>query len=73
MTEDRLAFYLLDPSPVLFLDIKMLFREQVEGRLETKLNKDIETRYVCVCRYLHMYTWLKWLYDISGIEVILCD
>ena len=49
MTEDRLAFYLLDPSPVLFLDIKMLFREQVEGRLETKLNKDIETRYVCVC------------------------
>ena len=49
MTEDRLAFYLLDSSPVLFLDIKMLFREQVEGRLETKLNKDIETRYVCVC------------------------
>ena len=49
MTEERLAFYLLNPKPVLFPDIKMLFREQVEGRPETKLNKDIETRCVCVC------------------------
>ena len=49
MTEKRLAFYLLNPKPVLFPDIKMLFREQVEVRLETKLNKDIETRCVCVC------------------------